>query len=66
MKAPTYDKSIHACKACCEFGLCNYKEAREECEKAPESDLKVLCAGCYPGRTDSCCTWLKNWGTRRL
>lgn len=39
---PNYDKGLHACKACCEFGLCNYKEACAECEKAPDSDLKAI------------------------
>ena len=41
IKSGNYDKSIHAWKACCQFGLCQYKEAKEECEQAPESDLKV-------------------------
>lgn len=40
MKASSYDKNIHAYKACCKFGMCNYTEAKEECEKAPDSDLK--------------------------
>lgn len=41
MKLPNYDTNMHAWKACCLFGLCEYKEAKEECLKAAESDLKV-------------------------
>ena len=41
MKGSEYDPNLHAWKACCQFGLCNYKEAQKECELAPDSDLKV-------------------------
>lgn len=40
IKSSSYDKNIHTFKACCEFGMCNYKAAKEECNKAPDSDLK--------------------------
>ena len=56
MKNPSYDKSLHASKACCEFGMCNYKEARAECEKAPDSDLKVFYRIHDMDRIGSCCT----------
>jgi intraflagellar transport protein 56 len=39
-KRPEYDKNIHAYKACCQYALCNYKEAKQEASKAEESGLK--------------------------
>ena len=40
MKRNDYDKSIHAYKACCYYALCQYKEAKDEAEKADQSELK--------------------------
>jgi intraflagellar transport protein 56 len=28
MKRPDYDRNIHAFKACCQYALCNFKEAK--------------------------------------
>jgi intraflagellar transport protein 56 len=28
MKRPDYDRNIHAFRACCQYALCNYKEAK--------------------------------------
>lgn len=36
-----YDPDLHAYKACCLYGLCHYKEAKEEAEKAEEGGLKT-------------------------
>jgi intraflagellar transport protein 56 len=36
-----YDKVIHAYKACCLYGLCQYKEAKEEASKADDCPLKT-------------------------
>lgn len=27
MKRPDYDRNLHSYKACCQYALCNYKEA---------------------------------------
>jgi intraflagellar transport protein 56 len=35
------DKNIHAYKACCLYALCQYKEAEEEVNLAPESPLQI-------------------------
>ena len=40
MKRPDYDRNIHAFKACCQYALCNFKEAKQEALKAEESGLK--------------------------
>lgn len=40
MKRPDYDRNIHAFKACCQYALCNFKEAKAEALKAEESGLK--------------------------
>ena len=40
MKREGYDSSIHCFKACCLYALCEYKKAKEEAEKAMDSDLK--------------------------
>lgn len=34
IKRHDYDRNIHLFKACCFYALCQYKEAKEECEKA--------------------------------
>jgi intraflagellar transport protein 56 len=40
MKRPDYDRNIHSFKACCQYALCNFKEAKQEALKAEESGLK--------------------------
>jgi intraflagellar transport protein 56 len=40
MKRPDYDRHIHGYKACCQYALCNFKEAKQEALKAEESGLK--------------------------
>ena len=40
MKRPDYDHNIHAFKACCQYALCNFKEAKQDALKAEESGLK--------------------------
>lgn len=40
MKRPDYDRNIHAYKACCQYALCNFKEAKQEALKAEDSGLK--------------------------
>ena len=40
MKRPDYDRNIHSFKACCQYALCNFKEAKQEAQKAEESGLK--------------------------
>lgn len=40
MKRPDYDKNIHCYKACCQYALSNFKEAKQEAMKAEESGLK--------------------------
>ena len=40
MKRNNYDTNIHAYKACCMYALCMYKEAKEEANKAEDSELK--------------------------
>ena len=39
-KRNSYDTNIHAYKACCMYALCLYKEAKEEANKAEDSELK--------------------------
>ena len=41
MKREGFDEDIHVYKGCCLFALCKYDEAKEECEKGRDSDLKV-------------------------
>lgn len=40
MKRPDYDRNIHCYKACCQYALCNFKEAKQEAMKAEDSGLK--------------------------
>ena len=41
MKREGYDQEVHTYKACCEYALCNYKEAKAEAEKCgQETPLK--------------------------
>lgn len=40
MKRNDYDTNLHVYKACCQYALCNYKEAKAEAEKAEDSSLK--------------------------
>lgn len=41
MKREGFDQQIHLFKAACEYALCNYKEAKAECDKCREdSPLK--------------------------
>ena len=41
MKKQGYDQNVHTYKACCEYALCNYKEAKIEAEKCgQETPLK--------------------------
>jgi intraflagellar transport protein 56 len=40
MKRPDYDRNIHSYKACCQYALCNFKEAKQEAMKAEDSGLK--------------------------
>ena len=35
------DKNLHSFKACCQYALCNYKEAKQEAQKAEDSPLKT-------------------------
>jgi len=35
------DKAIHVYKACCMYALCQYQEAEEEAQKAPDTSLKT-------------------------
>lgn len=35
------DKNIHVYKACCLYALCQYQEAEEEAQKAPDTSLKT-------------------------
>jgi len=37
----TSDANIHGYKACCYYALCQYKEAEESAQQAPESALKI-------------------------
>lgn len=41
MKREGYNEDLHVYKSCCLFALCKYDEAKEECEKGKDSDLKV-------------------------
>lgn len=36
MKREGFDPQIHLFKAACEYALCNYKEAKAECEMCRE------------------------------
>ena len=36
MKRNDFDPQIHFFKAACQYALCNYKEAKQECEKCKE------------------------------
>lgn len=40
IKRPDYDHNIHSFKACCQYALCNFKEAKVEAMKAEDSPLK--------------------------
>lgn len=40
MKRPDYDRNIHNYRACCQYALCNYKEAKVDAAKAEDSPLK--------------------------
>ena len=41
MKRNDYDKNLHSYKACCHYALCNYKEAKQEAQRAEDSPLKT-------------------------
>ena len=36
MKRNDFDPQIHLFKAACQYALCNYKEAKQECERCKE------------------------------
>ncbi len=55
MKREGYDEDLHVYKSCCLFALCKYDEAKEECEKGKESDLRV--SGRSRGRTGCYFIW---------
>lgn len=38
-KRHDYDRNIHLFKACCNYALCQYKEAKDECWKAEEGEV---------------------------
>lgn len=40
-KKNNYDQNIHSYKSCCLYALCRYKEALEEANLAPSSQLTV-------------------------
>jgi len=41
MQRPNFDSIIHAYKACCQYGLCQFKESREEAKKSDDCPLKT-------------------------
>ena len=36
-RSPDYDKNLHVYKGCCQYALCNYKEAKMEAEQGDET-----------------------------
>ena len=41
IKKQDYNKELHIYKACCQYALCNYDEAKRECQKGLESPLFI-------------------------
>lgn len=41
MKKADFNKELHIYKACCHYALCNYDEAKRECQKGIESPLFI-------------------------
>lgn len=62
MKREGYNEDLHVYKSCCLFALCKYDEAKEECEKGKDSDLKVRSFS--HNRAVFCFTWHTNDLTR--